>query len=58
MPVAQQVGLAAAIDYLEALGMDEVRAHEGRSPATPSIACSTRAPRCTARRTRVCAGER
>jgi cysteine desulfurase/selenocysteine lyase len=28
MNVAQQVGLAAAIDYLEGLGMDKVRAHE------------------------------
>ncbi|MEX2274504.1 MAG: cysteine desulfurase [Actinomycetota bacterium] len=28
MNVAQQVGLAAAIDYLNALGMDAVRAHE------------------------------
>jgi cysteine desulfurase/selenocysteine lyase len=28
MPVAQQVGLAAAIEYLEALGMQNVRAHE------------------------------
>ena len=28
MPLAQQVGLAAAIDYLEDLGMDAVRAHE------------------------------
>ncbi|HTG46950.1 MAG TPA: cysteine desulfurase [Actinomycetota bacterium] len=28
MQVAQQVGLAAAVDYLEALGMNEVRAHE------------------------------
>jgi cysteine desulfurase/selenocysteine lyase len=28
MQVAQQVGLAAAVDYLRALGMDEVRAHE------------------------------
>ncbi|MGZ8571019.1 MAG: SufS family cysteine desulfurase [Actinomycetota bacterium] len=28
MQVAQQVGLAAAVDYLQALGMDEVRAHE------------------------------
>ena len=28
MPLAQQVGLAAAIDYLEDLGMDDVRAHE------------------------------
>jgi cysteine desulfurase/selenocysteine lyase len=28
MPIAQQVGLGAAIDYLEALGMDRVRAHE------------------------------
>ncbi len=28
MPVAQQVGLAAAIEYLEALGMRNVRAHE------------------------------
>jgi cysteine desulfurase/selenocysteine lyase len=28
MPLAQQVGLAAAIDYLEELGMDSVRAHE------------------------------
>jgi cysteine desulfurase/selenocysteine lyase len=28
MAVAQQVGLAAAVEYLEALGMDAVRAHE------------------------------
>ena len=28
MQIGQQVGLGAAIDYLEALGMDEVRAHE------------------------------
>jgi cysteine desulfurase/selenocysteine lyase len=28
MPIAQQVGLGAAIEYLEALGMDKVRAHE------------------------------
>jgi cysteine desulfurase/selenocysteine lyase len=28
MQVAQQVGLAAAAEYLQALGMDEVRAHE------------------------------
>jgi cysteine desulfurase/selenocysteine lyase len=28
MQIAQQVGLGAAIDYLEALGMDKVRAHE------------------------------
>jgi len=28
MPVAQQVGLAAAIGYLETLGMQNVRAHE------------------------------
>jgi len=28
--VAEAVGLAAAIDYLDALGMDEVRAHETR----------------------------
>ncbi len=28
MPIAQQVGLGAAVDYLEALGMDNVRAHE------------------------------
>jgi cysteine desulfurase / selenocysteine lyase len=28
MPIAEQVGLAAAIDYLEALGMANVRAHE------------------------------
>ena len=28
MQVAQQVGLAAAVRYLEALGMDDVRAHE------------------------------
>ena len=29
-PIAQAVGLAAAIDYLEALGMDAVAAHEQR----------------------------
>jgi cysteine desulfurase/selenocysteine lyase len=28
MPVAQQVGLGAAVEYLETLGMDNVRAHE------------------------------
>jgi cysteine desulfurase/selenocysteine lyase len=28
MQIAQQVGLGAAIDYLESLGMDKVRAHE------------------------------
>lgn len=28
MQVAQQVGLAAAVEYLEALGMESVRAHE------------------------------
>ncbi|HEX6845011.1 MAG TPA: SufS family cysteine desulfurase [Actinomycetota bacterium] len=28
MQVAQQIGLAAAVRYLESLGMDEVRAHE------------------------------
>jgi cysteine desulfurase/selenocysteine lyase len=28
MQLGQQIGLGAAIDYLEALGMDEVRAHE------------------------------
>jgi len=28
MQVAQQIGLAAAVDYLESLGMDAVRAHE------------------------------
>jgi cysteine desulfurase / selenocysteine lyase len=28
MQVAQQVGLGAAVDYLESLGMDAVRAHE------------------------------
>ncbi len=28
MQIGQQVGLGAAIDYLQALGMDEVRAHE------------------------------
>ena len=28
MPIAQEVGLGAAVDYLEALGMEAVRAHE------------------------------
>ena len=28
MPIAQQIGLGAAVEYLEALGMDNVRAHE------------------------------
>ena len=28
MQIAQQIGLGAAVDYLEALGMDAVRAHE------------------------------
>jgi cysteine desulfurase/selenocysteine lyase len=27
-PIAEAVGLAAAVDYLEALGLDAVRAHE------------------------------
>ena len=30
MPIAEATGLAAAIDYLEALGMDAVREHERR----------------------------
>ena len=28
MQIAQQVGLGAAVDYLDAIGMDVVRAHE------------------------------
>jgi cysteine desulfurase/selenocysteine lyase len=28
MPIAQEIGLGAAVDYLSALGMDSVRAHE------------------------------
>jgi cysteine desulfurase/selenocysteine lyase len=28
MPIAQEIGLGAAVDYLEAVGMDAVRAHE------------------------------
>jgi cysteine desulfurase/selenocysteine lyase len=28
MPIAQEIGLGAAVDYLAALGMDAVRAHE------------------------------
>jgi len=28
MPIAQEVGLGAAVDYLDALGMEAVRAHE------------------------------
>jgi cysteine desulfurase/selenocysteine lyase len=28
MPIAQEVGLGAAVDYLSVLGMDRVRAHE------------------------------
>ncbi len=28
MPIAQEIGLGAAVDYLETLGMDAVRAHE------------------------------
>ncbi len=28
MPIAQEIGLGAAVDYLQALGMDAVRAHE------------------------------
>jgi cysteine desulfurase/selenocysteine lyase len=32
-PIAEAIGLAAAIDYLNALGMDEVRAHERRLTA-------------------------
>ena len=30
MPIAEAIGLGAAVDYLEALGMDAVRAHERR----------------------------
>jgi cysteine desulfurase/selenocysteine lyase len=28
MPIAQEIGLGAAVDYLQALGMGAVRAHE------------------------------
>lgn len=28
MPIAEAIGFGAAVDYLEAIGMDEVRAHE------------------------------
>jgi len=33
MNIAQEIGLGAAIDYLEALGMDKVRAHEEKITA-------------------------
>ena len=52
MQVAQQVGLAEAVRYLQALGMDEVRAHEERPDrSTRSSSCRPRAPRSTDRRT-------
>ena len=38
-PIAEIVGLGAAVDYLEALGMDAVRAHEIELTAyAPAIA--------------------
>ena len=59
MQIAQQVGLGAAVDYLDAIGMDVVRAHEeeitavrARSPAR------RRAPPSSARRTPASAGAR
>ena len=41
MPIAEATGLAAAIDYLEALGMDAVREHERRLTSTPCARCAT-----------------
>ena len=36
--IAQAVGMGAAIEWLDRLGMEAVRDHEGRSPTTPSRA--------------------
>ena len=41
MPIAEATGLAAAIDYLEALGMDAVREHERGSRSTRCKRCTT-----------------
>ena len=36
-PITEAIGFGAAVDFLEALGMDAVRAaRDGASPATPS----------------------
>ena len=54
MQIAQQVGLGAAVDYLEALGMDAVRAHEEEITryALDRLLVG-RTPRCSGRRTRL-----
>ena len=42
-PIAEAVGLGAAVDYLDALGMERVRAHERELTA---LRCSSGSPRC------------
>ena len=51
-PVAEAVGLGAAIDYLEAVGLEAIEAHEHALAGLRARACSarSRASRSTARR--------
>ncbi len=52
MNIAEEIGLAAAIEYLEALGMDErSRPRGGDHARTRSTAARRRARRCSDRRT-------
>ena len=58
MPIAQQVGLAAAIDYLGSLGMDAVRAHEEEITRYALDRLLDAGARSSARRTRASAAAR
>ena len=60
MPIAEAIGLGAAVDYLEALGMDAIREHErhltavhARRPCATASATGSHDPR--AARHRACA---
>ena len=59
-PIVEAVGLGAAVDYLAALGMDNVRAHEEAVTGVRAGGAvhRVRADRARARRTRRCAAAR
>ena len=51
MNIAQEVALAAAVDYLEGLGMDAVRAHEEEITAYAIERLRDAGAACSGRRT-------
>ena len=61
-PIAEAVGFGAAVDYLDALGMDAVREHEMRAhrlhPRRAATTASATTSRSTARSTPPCAAAR